>query len=148
MEGIFTGSQGQALLTSPSSCCQSPAPHPGASLKGEGATTPHPSCFSQHPWVTFHPVLVLGEGCGLWGNQAATVGSRTSQADLLTLGFRQLQLGEPKGTPRVRPAGFHHSLTARACSPPQCSGSSGCPCQTARYPCSRDASNLAVGSAH
>lgn len=57
-----------------------------------------------HPWVTFHPDLFLGQGCGLWEDQAAAVGSRRSRADLLTLGFRQLQLGEMKGTLRVRPS--------------------------------------------
>lgn len=106
MERIFTSSQNQALLTAPCSCCQNPAPHPGPLLKGEGDTTPHPRRFSQHPLAPtgdVSPSLIFRTG-GVWGDQAAAVGSRRSPADLLTLGFRWLQLGETKGTPRARPS--------------------------------------------
>lgn len=54
------------------------------------------------PQVTFHMVLVLGQERRLLGDQAAAIGSVKSRLDLLTVGFRELQLGETKGTPMAR----------------------------------------------
>lgn len=139
-------SEDLALLTAPSSCCRSPAPHPGALHKGRD-TTPHPSTL-WHPWVTFHPVLFLGQGCRLWGGQSAAVGFRRSWADLLTLGFRRLQLGETKGTPRVSPSRVSLQHDSLSLFPIPVLRFIRFPCQTTRFPCSRGASDLTTGSDH